>query len=161
MRQSAEAENLMTSVERVMEYGELSPEADLQRKNSSNQDETFYEGKITFDQVSLRYDAESKLVLKHVSFQTKACEKIGIVGRTGAGKSSLIVALFRLTELEEGTISIDGKNCALMGLHELRKRISIIPQDPLLFSTTLRKNLDPFDQYEDAEVWSALEQVDF
>ena len=109
--------------------------------------------------MSLRYDADSKLVLKNVSFETQACEKIGIVGRTGAGKSSLIVALFRLTELESGKISIDGKNCAQMGLHDLRKKISIIPQDPILFSTTLRQNLDPFDQYEDSEVWSALEQV--
>ena len=109
--------------------------------------------------MSLRYDADSKLVLKNVSFETQSCEKIGIVGRTGAGKSSLIVALFRLTELESGKISIDGKNCAQMGLHDLRKKISIIPQDPILFSTTLRQNLDPFDQYEDSEVWSALEQV--
>ena len=104
MRQSAEAENLMTSVERVMEYGELSPEADLQ--NSSSTDENFNHGKIQFDGVNLRYDADSKLVLKNVSFETQACEKIGIVGRTGAGKSSLIVALFRLTELEKGKILI-------------------------------------------------------
>ena len=122
--------------------------------------ENFKHGKITFKDVSLRYDAESKKVLKNVTFSTEASEKIGIVGRTGAGKSSLIVALFRLTEIEDsGTITIDEMDCAQMGLHELRKRISIIPQDPLLFSTTLRRNLDPFDQYKDSDIWSALEQV--
>ena len=161
MRQSAEAENLMTSVERVMEYGQLPSEADLIRKVEDNKnEENFSHGKIVFDNVCLRYDADSgKKVLNNVTFATEASEKIGIVGRTGAGKSSLIVALFRLTEIESGKISIDEMDCAKMGLHELRKRISIIPQDPLLFSTTLRKNLDPFDQYQESDIWSALEQV--
>ena len=159
MRQSAEAENLMTSVERVMEYGQLPSEAVLMTKQKVDQ-ENFSHGKIVFDKVCLRYDADSgKKVLNEVTFATEASEKIGIVGRTGAGKSSLIVALFRLTEIESGKISIDDMDCAKMGLHELRKRISIIPQDPLLFSTTLRKNLDPFDQYQESDIWSALEQV--
>ena len=144
-----------------MEYGRLPEEAELQ-KNAEEETENFKHGKITFKDVSLRYDAESKKVLKNVTFSTEASEKIGIVGRTGAGKSSLIVALFRLTEIEDsGTITIDEMDCAQMGLHELRKRISIIPQDPLLFSTTLRRNLDPFDQYNDSDIWSALEQVNF
>lgn len=110
--------------------------------------------------MSLRYDTDSKLILKNVSFKTEANAKIGIVGRTGAGKSSLIVALFRLCEQEPtGKILIDGIDIRSLGLHELRKNVSIIPQDPLLFSTTLRKNLDPFDEHKDSQIWRALDQA--
>ena len=80
------------------------------------------------------------------------------VGRTGAGKSSLLTAILRMTE-PSGTIWIDSQNIGQMGLHDLRKQISIIPQDPLVFATSLRRNLDPFDTYSDAEIWSALSQV--
>ena len=159
MRQSAEAENLMTSVERVMEYGDLPSEADLTNSESSNSP-PFDNGVIEYEDVSLKYDENSKFVLKHISFKTERWEKIGIVGRTGAGKSSLITALFRLTE-PSGNIWIDGQNACKMGLHDLRKQISIIPQDPLLFNTSLRKNLDPFEHFSDADIWSALEQVNY
>lgn len=84
--------------------------------------------------------------------------QIGIVGRTGAGKSSLISALFRLTPLE-GAINIDGRNTSTVGLTDLRKKISIIPQEPILFSASLRYNLDPFNEYKDASIWNALSQV--
>ena len=155
MRQSAEAENLMTAVERVMEYGELKSEADLKSDKEPN---PFGEGKVEFHSVSLRYDEDSKLILKNISFKTEEHEKVGIVGRTGAGKSSLIAALFRLAE-PTGQILIDGQDISKLGLHDLRKRISIIPQDPLLFSTSLRKNLDPFDKHEDSDIWNALQQA--
>jgi len=82
------------------------------------------------------------------------------VGRTGAGKSSLITALFRLVELSGGSIQIDGVDIASVGLHDLRSKISIIPQEPILFSQTLRNNLDPFNQYSDAALWAALAEVE-
>ena len=99
MRQSAETENLMTSVERVMEYGQIKSEADLTKTKSPSEknpdDKHFSEGVVEFDNVSLKYDEDCKLILKNITFKTEANDKIGIVGRTGAGKSSLIVALFR------------------------------------------------------------------
>ena len=98
-------------------------------------------------------------MLRDLKFTTYPKEKIGIVGRTGAGKSSLIQALFRLAFIE-GRIEIDGVETGEVGLHDLRSKISIIPQEPFLFSGSLRKNLDPFDSYPDAMLWKALEEVE-
>ena len=106
--------------------------------------------------MSARYREGLDLVLKNIDFTIKAGEKIGIVGRTGAGKSSITLTLFRILELAEGSITIDGTNIADIGLHELRKKISIIPQDPVLFSDTIRKNLDPFKMLDDTQIWLAL-----
>jgi ATP-binding cassette subfamily C (CFTR/MRP) protein 4 len=98
------------------------------------------------------------MVLNEICFNVKSGEKLGIVGRTGAGKTSLISALFRLLHFE-GTILIDGVDTKSVLLQTLRSKISIIPQDPILFIGLLRRNLDPFDQYTDCEIWQALEDV--
>jgi ABC-type multidrug transport system fused ATPase/permease subunit len=99
------------------------------------------------------------LVLQDVSFEARPREKLAIVGRTGAGKSSLAVALFRLVEIESGSVSIDGTDTAQLGLTELRRNIAIIPQDPVVFSTSVRDNCDPFHERTDAEIKDALRLV--
>ncbi|CAF4740281.1 unnamed protein product [Rotaria sp. Silwood2] len=104
-------------------------------------------------------DAQTSLTLSHISFTIDAAEKVGIVGRTGAGKSSLIQTLFRLHTLLDGEIKIDDIDIATVGLNDLRSHISIIPQNPCLFTGTMRSNLDQFDEYTDAEIWDALDQV--
>lgn len=98
------------------------------------------------------------MVLRGIDFSVKSQEKIGIVGRTGAGKSSLTLALFRIIEAADGKIVIDDVNISEIGLHSLRSRLTIIPQDPVLFSGTLRMNIDPFNTYADDAIWTSLEQ---
>ncbi|XP_048350845.1 ATP-binding cassette sub-family C member 4 isoform X2 [Sphaerodactylus townsendi] len=157
VRQSAEVENLMISVERVMEYTELEKEAAWE-SSKRPPPEWPTEGVIAFENVSFTYTLDGPLVLRHLSVLIKSKEKVGIVGRTGAGKSSLIAALFRLAE-PQGRIWIDKFLTSELGLHELRKKISIIPQEPVLFTGTMRKNLDPFNEYSDEELWNSLEEV--
>ncbi|CAD6992118.1 unnamed protein product [Ceratitis capitata] len=161
MRQSAELENNMTCVERVVEYGQIESEGDLESRPGKKPPKTWpEEGNIKFEKLSLRYfpDPKSERVLKSLNLEIKSCEKVGIVGRTGAGKSSLINALFRLS-YNEGSIIIDTRDTNDIGLHDLRSKISIIPQEPVLFSGTMRYNLDPFDEYSDAKLWEALDEV--
>uniref|UniRef100_A0A3Q1C9L1 Multidrug resistance-associated protein 4 n=1 Tax=Amphiprion ocellaris TaxID=80972 RepID=A0A3Q1C9L1_AMPOC len=157
VRQSAEVENMMTSVERVVEYTELKSEAPWETQRRPPPDWPS-KGLVTFEQVSLSYSTDGPIILKDISATFEPNEKVGIVGRTGAGKSSLISALFRLAE-PQGKISIDGVVTSEIGLHDLRKRMSIIPQDPVLFADTVRKNLDPFNQHSDEDLWKALEEV--
>ncbi|XP_039258783.2 ATP-binding cassette sub-family C member 4-like isoform X1 [Styela clava] len=159
VRQSAEVENLMTSVERVQQYYRIPPEAALE--NSDKQPPNGWPacGAIKFENVSFSYYDGGPNVLRNIDFVIKPKEKIGIVGRTGAGKSSLISALFRLSELTSGEIFIDGIPISSLGLHDLRKALSIIPQDPVLFTGTMRRNIDPFNNYSDEDLWDALEQV--
>ncbi|KAJ5811897.1 ABC transporter integral membrane type 1 [Penicillium riverlandense] len=158
VRQLAEVENNMNATERVHYYGtQLEEEAPLQLAPvAASWPE---KGRITFDNAHMRYRAGLPLVLKGLTMDVQGGERIGIVGRTGAGKSSIMSALFRLTELSGGTIKIDGINIATVGLNDLRSRLAIIPQDPALFRGTIRSNLDPFNEHEDLELWTALRQA--
>lgn len=115
-------------------------------------------GIVEFQNFQVRYREGLDLVLKGIDFSVKSQEKIGIVGRTGAGKSSLTLALFRIIESAGGKIIIDDIDIAKIGLHSLRSRLTIIPQDPVLFSGSLRMNIDPFNSYPDDAIWTALEQ---
>ncbi|CAL1613879.1 unnamed protein product [Knipowitschia caucasica] len=150
-----------TSVERIDNYiktleSEAPRESDKQSAPAPSWPQ---QGKIIFKNVVMRYRPELPLVLKGMSFNIQPQETIGIVGRTGSGKSSLGVALFRLVELSEGSIIIDGIDIAQIGLDDLRRKLAIIPQEPVLFIGTIRSNLDPWDQYSDSEIWEALEQT--
>lgn len=152
-RQSAEVENNMNAVERILAYSTSLP----QEKHADVAPPAEWpRGHIQFDKVALSYRPGLPLVLKGISLDIQAGERIGIVGRTGAGKSSITIALFRLCELASGSISIDGIDVSTLNLQALRSNISIIPQDPVLFSGTLRSNLDPFDRHTDAELHDAI-----
>ncbi|CAG9854243.1 unnamed protein product [Phyllotreta striolata] len=157
MRQWSELENQMTSIERVQEYADLKHEED--NKTYDPPANWPANGEVEFRDMSLQYSPDDPPVLKNLKFLIKPKEKVGIVGRTGAGKSSLIQALFRLTHID-GNIFIDGVDTKSISLKTLRSKISIIPQEPVLFSGTLRKNLDPFDDYKDEILWEALEEVE-
>lgn len=160
MRQSTELENQMTSVERIQEYSNIESEPPLQSEPEKKPPPSWPEaGRIEFKHVFLYYAPSDPAVLNDLSFVVQPKEKVGIVGRTGAGKSSLINALFRLATIE-GEIIIDGRETSQLGLHELRSQLSIIPQEPVLFSGTMRHNLDPFDEYPDQVLWRALEEVE-
>ncbi|RZB40999.1 ABC tran and/or MMR HSR1 domain containing protein [Asbolus verrucosus] len=156
MKQSAEMENQMTAVERILEFTRVEHEPDLQSTpDKKPPPEWPAEGKIEFQNLIMKYKENEPPVLKSLNLVIQPKEKIGIVGRTGAGKSSLIAALFRLAKFE-GAIIVDGVNITEIGLHDLRKKISIIPQEPVLFSGSLRYNMDPFNNYDDATIVNAL-----
>jgi ATP-binding cassette subfamily C (CFTR/MRP) protein 1 len=158
VRQLAEVENNMNSTERIHHYGtELEEEAPL---HMGEVRPTWPEhGEIVFNDVQMRYRDGLPLVLKGLDMHVRAGERIGVVGRTGAGKSSIMSALFRLQELSGGSIVIDGVDIGKIGLHDLRSKLAIIPQDPTLFKGTIRSNLDPFHEHSDLELWSALRQA--
>ncbi|CAM1304666.1 Uncharacterised protein g3835 [Pycnogonum litorale] len=151
------ADSTIISVERITEYANIEEEADWVISNNRPRHSWPEKGVITFDQYRTRYRKGLPLVLKGISFTVRTREKVGIVGRTGAGKSSLTLALFRLVESSGGRIKLDGIDISTIGLHDLRSKLTIIPQDPVLFSGTLRLNLDPFSVYSDQEIWKALE----
>ncbi|KAK8110590.1 uncharacterized protein PG998_007047 [Apiospora kogelbergensis] len=159
VRQLAEVENGMNAVERLQFYGnqleQEAPEHTVEVRPSWPE-----KGEIVFDNVEMRYRANLPLVLKGMNMHVKGGERVGIVGRTGAGKSSIMSTLFRLVELSGGHITIDGLDISTLGLHDLRSRLAIIPQDPTLFRGTVRGNLDPFNEHTDLELWSALRQAD-
>ncbi|CAF1315244.1 unnamed protein product, partial [Rotaria sordida] len=165
MRQSAEAENFMTSAERIHEYGQLVPES---RQNSNKSDVLIQpaddwpsHGIIEFKDYTFRYRPELDPVLKNLNLRIESKEKIGVIGRTGAGKSSLLQALFRLVDQSaiNGSILIDNIDIGCLSLDHLRSHLNVIPQVPILFCGTLRYNIDPFKQFSDEECLTALEAV--
>ncbi|KAI0833082.1 P-loop containing nucleoside triphosphate hydrolase protein [Hypoxylon sp. FL0890] len=152
-------EQNMNSVERVKEYLDVEQEAEaINEKNRPPQNWPAH-GAVEFIGYSTRYRKELDPVLKNVTFKIEPLEKVGIVGRTGAGKSSLTLAIFRALEAETGKILIDNIDISLIGLQDLREAITIVPQDPTLFTGTIRTNLDPFDLYTDEEIFAALRKV--
>ncbi|XP_060989327.1 ATP-binding cassette sub-family C member 4-like [Dama dama] len=155
--QSNEAEDMMISVERVTEYTELEKEAAWEYVYRPPPSWP-HEGRIVFDEVNFMYGLYGPLVLKDLKAYAYQGVKMGIVGRTGAGKSSLVAALFRLLE-PKGRIWIDNIWTTNIGLHDLRKKMSVVSQEPLLFTGTMRKNLDPFNEHTHEERWNALEEV--
>jgi ABC-type multidrug transport system fused ATPase/permease subunit len=157
VRMTSELETNIVSVERIKEYTETPTEAPAIIKSNRPPSDWPQEGKVTFKDYSTRYRDGLDLVLKSIACNIPGGQKVGIVGRTGAGKSSLTMALFRIIEPANGQIMIDNIDVSQLGLYDLRSRITIIPQDPVLFSDTLRANLDPFNHHNDEEIWRALE----
>uniref|UniRef100_A0A663DU65 ATP binding cassette subfamily C member 2 n=1 Tax=Aquila chrysaetos chrysaetos TaxID=223781 RepID=A0A663DU65_AQUCH len=152
VRTSSELETNIVAVERVHEYTKAPWVTEKRPPHGWPS-----KGEIQFVDYKVRYRPELELVLQGITCNIRSTEKVGVVGRTGAGKSSLTNCLFRVLEAAGGTIIIDEVDIATIGLHDLRQNLTIIPQDPVLFTGTLRMNLDPFDQYTDEEVWKALE----
>ena len=164
IRVISELESNMVSVERISEYTELETEEStgaIVKPGGAKRPPPGWppKGAISFERLEMRYRPGLPLVLKGVSFDVKAGEKVGICGRTGSGKSSLIVAMWRLVEPCGGRVWLDGTDVGTLTLKDLRSRITCIPQDPILFSGNVRDNLDPFKQHGDQELWFALEAV--
>ncbi|KAK3107159.1 hypothetical protein FSP39_008334 [Pinctada imbricata] len=157
VRQTADMETYVVSVERMKEYSETETEAEWVRSFKRPPHDWPQRGYVSFHDYKTRYREGLDLVLRGITCEIQGGEKVGIVGRTGAGKSSLTVALFRLIEAAGGEIIIDGQRIADMGLHDLRNKLTILPQDPVLFAGSLRMNMDPFDLYTDQQIWEALE----
>jgi len=170
MRSVDRVDNATTSVERLLFFREIEREDDggkllsdlvsvTHNVGSDSTPSWPSRGTIRFEGLCLRYRPELPLVLKGVDMDVAAGEKVGICGRTGAGKSSLMVALFRICDFDSGRVLIDDVDIASINLRELRRSLAIIPQDPVLFSGPLRENLDPFHEYSDERMWAVLQQV--
>jgi ABC-type multidrug transport system fused ATPase/permease subunit len=160
VRRSVEIESDIVCCERIFEYCKLEPEINeelikdkLIKKLPIGWP---FEGKIKFNNYSTRYRENLDPILKNISFSVNSKEKIGIIGRTGAGKSSLVLSIFRLIEPINGYIEIDGLNTSKLKLHDLRKNLSIIPQDAQCIEGTIKYNLDPLNKYNDEQIWDAL-----
>ncbi|KAF9937640.1 Multidrug resistance-associated protein 1 [Mortierella alpina] len=160
VRQMGEVQAQISTVGQLDFYGHrIDPEAPAENPDTRPDNSWPQEGKIDFDHVVLKYRKDSPAVLKDVSFTIQPKEKVGIVGRTGSGKSTLLVGLLRIVEATEGAIRIDGVDISKLGLKDLRTKVGIIPQEPVLFVGTIRSNLDPFGQHEDNAIWRALDAV--
>ncbi|KXX76621.1 ATP-dependent bile acid permease [Madurella mycetomatis] len=152
-------EQNMNSVERIKEYLDVEQEAAAVVEENRPPENWPSKGAVEFINYSTRYRKELDPVLRNLTFKIEAREKIGIVGRTGAGKSSLALAIFRALEADEGKILIDDVDIGLIGLRDLREAITIVPQEPTLFMGTIRSNLDPFNTYTDEQIFTALRRV--
>uniref|UniRef100_UPI00358FC12E ATP-binding cassette sub-family C member 2-like n=1 Tax=Myxine glutinosa TaxID=7769 RepID=UPI00358FC12E len=158
VRQTSELETNVIAVERVDEYSHAETEAQWVLEQRPPPEWPKY-GNIVFENYSLRYRPDLELILKDITCSLLPAEKVGVVGRTGSGKSSLINGLFRVLEAARGRILIDGIDISSIGLHDLRNQLTIIPQEPVLFSGSLRLNLDPRGQHSSVELWHALEMA--
>ncbi|XP_059617024.1 multidrug resistance-associated protein 1 isoform X3 [Phlebotomus argentipes] len=159
VRMTSDVETNIVAVERIKEYAETKQEAPWELPNATVPKNWPEVGTVEFRDFQVRYREGLELVLRGITFVVDGGQKVGIVGRTGAGKSSLTLSLFRIIESAGGSILIDGQDISKLGLHTLRSRLTIIPQDPVLFSGSLRMNLDPFNSHTDDEVWRALEHA--
>jgi ATP-binding cassette subfamily C (CFTR/MRP) protein 4 len=160
VRQSGEVSNMMISTERILEYGRLPSEKDGSRESIVDLSKWPSDGTIAFENLCVKHPTTKKYVLQNISAIIPAGYRVGVVGRTGAGKSSFINALFRIFELDDtGSILIDGLNIAELPLSTVRSKFGIIPQEPFCFRGTFRKNVDALGKHTDAEVWDALERV--
>ncbi|KAE8693739.1 ABC transporter C family member 4 [Hibiscus syriacus] len=151
-------ENRMVSVERIKQFSRLEPEAAWHNENCLPPPNWPARGNVELKDLRVRYRPGTPLVLKGITLSINGGEKIGVVGRTGSGKSTLIQVFFRLVEPIGGKIIIDGIDICMLGLHDLRSRFGIIPQEPVLFEGTVRSNIDPVGQYSDEEIWKSLER---
>ncbi|CEF71103.1 ATP-binding cassette sub-family C member 8 [Strongyloides ratti] len=160
VRELNELEKNVISVERLLEYSKIETEPELNDKNIEKYCTENWpnNGEIIFKNYSMKYRSNLDLVLKNINIHIKGGERVGLIGRTGSGKSSLTLALFRIIDPIDGNIFIDGVDIAKVSLHNLRNHITIIPQDPVVFSGTIRFNLDPFNNYSDSQIWLSLEK---
>lgn len=160
VRVFSDIESRMTSIERLRYFADLPPEQETLRAATQELRATWPErGEVVARDIQVRYASHLPLVLKGISFEVKAGSRVGIVGRTGSGKSTLFQTLFRFIELESGAILIDGVDIATVPLARLRRSLAIVPQDPTLFMGTIRNNLDRYDEYTDLEIRAALEKA--
>lgn len=159
IRQYTQVEMNLNSVERIQEYLEIDQEAPAIIEGHRPPAAWPTTGSIEVKELEVRYAPELDPVLHGISFSTRPHEKIGIVGRTGSGKSTMGLSFFRFLEASRGSITIDGIDVATIGLEDLRSKLTIIPQDAVLFDGTIRSNLDPFDEHSDEAVWESLERA--
>ncbi|ORZ34042.1 hypothetical protein BCR44DRAFT_1436994 [Catenaria anguillulae PL171] len=158
IRLYGQLENAIISVERLKEYSQLPSEADEETPLAAQLSPSWpQEGRIEFKNYSTRYREGLPLVLDGVNVVIEPGAKVGIVGRTGSGKSTLVMSAFRLIEGVSGSIEVDRVDVSTLGLHDLRTRLTVLPQDPVLFDATVRENLDPEHVHDDAALWSALD----
>lgn len=155
VRSWADLENQMTSTERVLEYAQI-PEEDTSGRNITNWPQN---GSLSYKDVNLNYTSAKLPILQEINFRIEPKQKVGIVGRTGAGKSTLISIIFRLYNFS-GTVLIDDLDIKTVNIASLRSSISVIPQDPVLFTGNLRDNLDPYNLCSDSEIWKVLETTE-